>query len=332
MKGTTKVFAIVGLLAAAGSANAQLSIYGLVDICYGKSLLGDVFLGEKADIHSGGDNGNSECNSTTRVGVKGSQDIGSGAKINFKFESNGITSDGRVNSPTVGRAAWLGLSGNFGELRVGRQDAVPDQVMSDFDFNGKSNGVSAGAYTGVGVWARGRQSRSIQYISPTFGGLTGQVGVRPEGNSQDGDKTVFSLGAKYAVGPLLVGASLQTKTDSSVKDDFFSVAASYDLGFAKFMVGVADGGKASQGGSGKGYTLGAMAPFAGFTFGGHYAANTDSNLKLKSFELFVNREIFKNTYAYVEGGQWKTSLSFNPLDPAAKTKGTGYSLGVIYVF
>ena len=321
----------LGLLGLSGAASAQLSLYGLADVCYGRSLYSDLF-GVKADLHSGGDNGSSECNSTTRVGIKGSTDVGSNVKVNFKFETGGITSDGRVTYDAIqdeegaffNRQAWLGLSGAFGEVRVGRQDSVPFQVMGDFDFNGQSNGVSAGAYSGVGVFNRGRQSRSLQYIAPAMGGLTGQVGIRPKGNSQDGDKTVFSVGGKYAAGPLLVGASYQSKTDSLVKDDFFSLAASWDFGVAKVMAGYADGGDVADGGSGKGPSLGVNVPLAGFNVGAILAKNSDDAAKITSYELFLNKEVFKNTYGYVEAGRWKESNS--------NTKASGYAVGLIYVF
>ncbi len=334
MKKTALIGAIT--LAATGAANAQLQIYGLLDASYGKSLFASAFLNEKADFHSGGDNGNSEGNSVTRFGLKGSTDVGSGIKANFKLESNGITSDGAVNGSFFGRQAWLGFSGAFGEVRLGRQDSVPFQTMADFDFNGFSNGVSALGYSLVGPWLPGRQSRSLQYITPTFSGVTAQVGVVPKGNRGDTAKAVLSGGVKYAGGPFAAAVSFQTKDDENT-ENFASVAGSYDLGVAKFMLGYADGGKFADGGTGHGPSFGVTVPVAGFNIGGLYGQNLDDDLKIKSVEFFINKEVLKNTYAYFEAGNWKTSLAANPLAdpvdfPNAKTKGTAYAIGVIYVF
>jgi predicted porin len=331
-----------------GAAQAQMTLYGLIDMSYGKSLLGEVFLHEKADFHSGGDNGSSEGNSTTRVGIKGSSDLGGGIKGNFKFETGGIGSDGSVNGGGnfFNRQAWAGFSGGFGEVRLGRQDSVSFQTMIDFDFNGASNGVSAGGYSGVGVWLPGRQSRSLQYITPTLGGFTGQLGYVPKGNRGDNAKGVVSGGIKFAIGDLMLGGSFQSKADKR-GEDFASLAASYDLKFLKVMVGYADGGDfdpvraAAQlpTGSGDGPTVGLNVPIAGWNIGMHYSQNLDDDLKIKSAEVWVNKEIFKNTYAYVEAGNWKTSKSLNPYQPVAvgstpagRTKGTGYAAGVIWVF
>ena len=326
------LIAAAALLAMAGAANAQMSIYGLIDMCYGKSLGADL-ANEKADVHSGGDNFSSECNSTTRFGLKGSYELAKDVKANFKLESAGIKSNGSVGEPGQAffrRAAWAGFSGSFGEVRVGRQDSVPFQMMGDFDFNGQSNGVSAGAYTGVGSWNTGRQSRSIQYIAPAMGGVSVHVGLRPKGNSQDGDKDVVSGAVKFGAGPVLVGVAYESKNSTSQKD-FSSVAASYDFGPAKVMASYADGGTVASGGTGKGYMLGVVAPVAGFTVGAHYGENTDSSTKLKSWELFVNKEIFKNTYGYAEVGDWKGTISDGE-GGFTKPKASGFAVGVIFVF
>ena len=332
------LIAAAALLAVAGAANAQMTIYGLIDVSYGKSLVSEVLLGEtKAQFHSGGDNGSSEGNSTTRLGFKGSTDLGGGMKANFKLETSGIQSSGEKNGALFGRQMWAGFSGNFGEVRLGRQDSIPFQIMGDFDFNGMSNGVSAGAYSGVGVFNRGRQSRSLQYMTPNMGGLNAQFGYVPKGNMEENEKGVFSAGVKYAAGPLAVGASVQSKPNSA-SDNFSSVAASYDFGVAKIMAGYANGGKLASGcalfdgcnqNSGKGYTLGITAPIAGWTVGAIYANNNDNNAKIKSTEFFVNKEIFKNTYGYFEAGNWKGIV-----DAVEGTKKTGnaYAIGVIFVF
>jgi predicted porin len=316
------LIAATALIAFAGAASAQVAVYGLVDMCYGKSLYSDI-IGDKAQFHSGGDNGNSECNSTTRVGVKASADLGGGMKANAAFESNGITSSGTLNSPSIGRKAYFGLAGSFGEVRVGRMDSVPFAMMSDFDFNGASNGVSAGAYSNVGVFNKPRQSAVLQYIAPTMGGFSSMFGLQPKGNRGPNAKDVFSAGVKYAAGPLAVGVSLQTKDDSASKD-FTSIAGTYDFSVAKVMLGYTDSGAIASGGGGKGPSLGVTFPIAGFSLGAIYAQNTDSAAKVKSYELFANKEIFKNTYGYIEGGNWKSDT--------LNQSYSGYAAGVIFVF
>jgi len=305
------------LVSVAGAAQAQMTIYGLIDMSYGKAIIDD-FNGQKADFHSGGDNGSGEGNSTTRFGLKGTTDVGSGIKANFKLESGGITSDGAVNpgGAFFNRQAWLGFSGSFGEVRLGRQDSVAFQTMIDYDFNGASNGVSALGYAAVGPWLPGRQSRSLQYISPTWSGVKVQLGFVPEGNVA-GDKATFSGAVTYATGPVSLSATVESKrTDTSAK--FGSVAGSYDFGAVKVMAAYTDGATDV-----KGFSLGFVAPVAGLNIGALYGKNTDT--KTSAYELFVNKEVLKNTYAYFEVGHSDKTTS-------TSVKGDGFALGVIYTF
>jgi predicted porin len=322
-------FALLLSLVGAAHAESAYSIYGLVDVSYGKSV-GDDAIDKKADFHSGGDAGSGEGNSTTRIGVKGGADLGSGVKANFKFETGGIGSDGSITSSAFfNRQAWFGFSGGFGEVRFGRQDSVSFQTTVDFDFNGASNGVAALGYSQVAPWLPGRQSRSLQYISPNFGGFTAQVGLQLKGNNEDGNKDVYSLGLKYAAGPLAVAVTGQSKNLSSGSKDFAAIVGSFDFGVAKVQASYADGGKVAEGGTGKGFGAGVVVPVAGINIGAQFGKNTDSNYKTTAYELFINKEVFKNTYAYAEFGnsKWKDGA-----EGGGDLKGNGFAIGVIFTF
>jgi predicted porin len=346
MKLTMKLVPAAIALAFAGAAQAQVAVYGLIDMSYGKNEIVDG-PNVKGDFHSGGDDGQSQGNSTTRIGVKGSLDAGSGYKANFKFETNGITSDGSVNDGNgnaagngfFNRQAWLGFShAQYGEVRLGRQDSLPFQVMGQFDFNGQSNGVTSG-YSGVAVWATDRQSRSLQYISPAMAGFKVQLGYVPEGEQANvGNESVVSGAVTYTLGDLMLGAAYESERVTN-GEDFNSVAASYDFKVVKVMAGYTDGATAFSGiydpgvlgllpapsVTPKGYTVGAVAPVAGFSIGTHYAKDTENEVSM--IELFANREILKNTYGYAEYGRLKLDKAI----PANQERDS-FAVGVIYVF
>ena len=347
---TKKLVAAAALLALAGGANAQMVIYGLMDVSYGQGLLDnlpptartttsvakpDVNTGEKKpNFHSGGDNCSSEGNSTSRIGFKGSYSVAPDIKAKFQLETGGIQSDGKVNNDGTffNRQAWFGFESKFGEMRFGKQDSVPYQVMNGFDFNGASNGVSALSYTGVAPYAPGRQSRSLQYISPGISGFTVQAGLQLKDTTLSATaKDVFALAGRFDQGPISVGASYQSKADANGKD-FSSIAGSFDFKVVKVMASYTQAGKIADGGTGKGYGLGITAPIAGFNIGAIYGTNDDDAAKSTAYELFVNREIFKNTYAYGEYGDWKGDLSAFGGAPTIDTKAKGFAIGVIYVF
>lgn len=317
-----------------GAAQAQMVVYGLLDGSYGKSIDADT-KDLKADFHSGGDNGSGEGNSTSRFGIKGSTDVGSGIKANFKLETAGITSDGHVGTPdaTTGvnstpffnRQAWLGFSGGFGEVRLGRQDSVPFQTMIDFDFNGASNGISALGYANAAIWGRGRQSRSLQYISPTLSGAKVQLGYTPEGNVA-GNKANGSAAVTYTIGPVAVAASFESKR-TETSERFASVASTYDFGVGKVMLGYADGGKNAKA---RGVNAGLNLTFGGVNFGGLVAKNRDT--KGLAFELYANKEVLKNTIAYVEAGRMDDKAAVAYTGNASAPAATGFAVGVIYIF
>lgn len=314
-----------------GAAHAEYSIYGLLDGSIGKSIP-DAQAKERVGFHSGGDSDSGQGNSTTRIGVKGSTDVGSGIKANFKFETGGITSGGDVKlegrdvngnpvrGPFFNRQAWFGVSGSMGEVRLGRQDSVPFQTFIGYDLNGASNGVSAWGYSGVATSHFARQSASLQYLSPSFGGVTAQAGLQLKNKADKaaGGKDVVSGAVTYATGGLSLTGTFQSK-EGTGGDDFFGVFGSYGFGIVKLSLGYQDAKTT------KGMFAGAQVTVADINIGAIYAAQTKNAAgKGSVIELFVNKEILKGTYAYAEAGIADKKVSGG--------KGTGYAVGVIYTF
>ena len=324
-----KLIPIAALLASMGTAHAGLEFYGLVDLSYGKN---ENVSDEGARLHSGGDNGGggggNQGNSTSRIGLKGSTDVGNGLKANFKFESAEIDRDLRIGKESktfFARQAWGGLSGSFGEVRYGRQDSVPFQAMIAYDFNGAANAASALGWSGVAPWGTGRQTQSLQYISPNVNGFTVQLGYagKEDGLVEGSPNTKASTSAAltYASGNFSVSVTGQSKITAE-GEGFSAVAGSYDFGVVKVMAGYADGFfNGIYGNDMKGPSVGFVAPVAGFNVGMHYAKNNTT--KDGATEFFVNREIYKNTFAYLDYGRVGHDIG-------ASTK--AYALGVIYVF
>ena len=103
------------LLAASPLAHAQSSvtIYGVVDTSLTRASNGTNSLWR---VDSGAGWG-------SRLGFRGTEDLGGGLKANFVLEQGFDVSTGTLQQggATFGRAAWLGLSGNHWEVRAGRQ-------------------------------------------------------------------------------------------------------------------------------------------------------------------------------------------------------------------
>ena len=129
----------------------------------------------------------------------------------------------------------------------------------------------------------------------------------------------------------------QSKTTEKGEDRAL-VIGSYDLGVAKIALGYSyagyvssttapNGGKPNSG-YGFGPSFGISAPVAGFNVGLQLSQNNADNGSMAT-EFFVNKEIFKGTYAYLDIGS---------ADKLAKVSGTGtetrnaYAAGVIFTF
>ncbi len=337
-----KVLAVAALLGLAGAAQAEVTLYGLIDMSYGKNEI--AFPGQKEDFFSGGDNGGAggnQGNSTSKFGLKGSTNVAPGIKANFRLESSGIKSNGSIANDAngdgfFGRQAWAGFSGSFGEVRLGRQDDVIFQTVIGYDANGAANAASAWGNAGTGILGVGRQSRSLQYISPVVADFKLQVSLQPKGNTP-GAKDTVGAALTYVAGPMSVSVAAQSQTTEK-NDDRGLIIGSYDMGFAKIALGYSyagyvssttapNGGKPNSGYA-YGPSFGISAPVAGFNVGLQMSQNNADNGSMAT-EFFVNKEIFKGTYGYLDIGS---------ADKLGKANGMGtetrnaFAVGVIYTF
>ena len=202
---------------------------------------------------------NTDGNTSSRFGVRGSEDLGSGLKASFWIESavspdtgtSGGTSSNNIDSVsggfTWGRRATLSLQGTWGELRLGR-DYVPSftnltTVFHPFGTNGVGNAglmfyqVNAGGTT---VRTNVRASNSIGYHLPaSLGGVYGTVmlarGEQPGGTATSDNGNLAGIRLGYRSGPFNVSGAV-SKTNYATGDYTQSnVGASYQFGPAKLM-------------------------------------------------------------------------------------------------
>lgn len=112
MKKSLLALAVLGAFAGAASAQTNVTIYGVVDagITHENGAAGSV-----TKLATGVQSGN-------RLGFKGTEDLGGGLKANFQIE-NGFNLDTGTQrqGALFGRQAYVGLSGNFGAINLGRQ-------------------------------------------------------------------------------------------------------------------------------------------------------------------------------------------------------------------
>ena len=275
----------LAVLAASGAAMAQSSVtlYGIADIVIHKDK------NVSAKMTSGGV-------STSRWGVKGSEDLGGGLKANFNFEQGLDLTTGATKGDTAfSRQANVGLSGGFGAIKLGKTwtayddiagaiDPVFDSVLSPMGIASSYQNYNANPNSGV------------YYSTPSFGGFSGAVSTSFKNASAD-NLQVTAFNVAYEGGPVFVALGYQTeKTDSAETQKFTRLNGSYDLGAAKILAGYGQ-----QTDVAKDFTFGVDVPLSaalvlstGFTQVRPDAGGDKAN----SFAVGVNYSLSKRTSVY----------------------------------
>ena len=220
-----KSLVALAALAVVGAASAQstVTMYGLLDMGIAtlkdsnstNAALGSVAAGQEAN-KTGIQQGTL---SNSRIGFKGTEDLGGGLKANFVYELQ-INPDETANAMTT-RVGTLGVSGNFGAVTIGRQYTPYFVVQGAMDFAGNMN-VMPGYVVNNHISDGGR-ANSVQYASPTIAGFSAiaQVGTGPVAagtettvtNGAKADGKNYGLAGVYAAGPLVAGFAYESVTN-----------------------------------------------------------------------------------------------------------------------
>lgn len=225
------LLALAALTAFAGVASAQSSVtlFGVVDMNVRQVKNGS------NDMKSLSTNGLA----TSRLGFRGTEDLGGGMKAQFWLEGQ-LDPDTGGTGQNWQRRSTLGLLGSFGEIRLGRDYTPTWNSLSAFDpFGTNGLGSSANLYEdrdggGVmnsGATTRVRVNNAVSYFLPTMGGLFGQLQVAA-GEGVAGNK-YFGGMLGYASGPFRVSAAWG-KTEINGTTDLvgMNVGATFNVGFA----------------------------------------------------------------------------------------------------
>lgn len=236
----------LGALPGVASAQSSVTLWGGADA--GVRHVSNS-AGSKTSMQSGN-------NYTSRIGLRGSEDLGGGLKASFWLEStiNLPTGNGGAGAQFWDRRSTVSLSGPFGEVRLGRDYTPMFRALAGTDvfgyvgvagmntlYGGGASNAMVRAF-GTGASSLARTNGALQYYTPnTLGGFyfNGMLS-RQSGGTSPGDFDFWGARAGYAAGPLdvsLHGGSTKIKaTDENFR--LHGVAGSYKLGNAKLALGV----------------------------------------------------------------------------------------------
>ena len=286
MKKSLLALAVIGAFSGSAFAADSVQLYGIVDMGIAhytgvkpSAGTGDAsFTGLQSGIQS-----------PSRIGIKGTEDLGGGLSAIFNAETGFCAAGTNVTGGNSGgycsgggfmqRQSYVGLTGSFGTVVGGRlyNPAYNNQVAIDpfgFGLTGSIGNTSLLTQNGVANLTRADQT--LAYITPNFSGFnatlayTFNVGSATQPiNTAGSTSRAYWLSGNYNNGPITAGVDYSQITnmqninaafDIGAKAKMYDIFGGYDFGIAK-VTGLYSNLKVDGiSGSQKQWMLGATVP------------------------------------------------------------------------
>ena len=256
------LIAIAALAATGAFAQSSVTLYGRMDLGMASGKTDTTPVGGATTTTKGFELAGAENNWTgSRLGVRGSEDLGGGLKANFNYEfrlAPDATAAGSVAGSNFGRTrmALLQVAGDFGSVTIGTYMNPFDDIRVGAGIYGAGPVANIpGAYTldKSPIALNSRSTNAIGYRSPVFaGGFVASLGTTAqnvETSATASTKTSGYIGSVgYSNGPInalaaygqgvnkvstsavILPPAPAASNEGRVKD--FGFKASYDFGVA----------------------------------------------------------------------------------------------------
>lgn len=338
-------------LAASGMAMAQSSVtlFGVVDT--GIAYESGSAAGKNESWTGVQNNGNV----VSRLGFRGTEDLGNGLKANFWLEG-AIAPDTGATALDFQRRSTVGLQGGFGEVRLGRELTAAYNATARYDVMGQAG------YGSSLLWGEDRENRvsnAVTYISNNYNGFAFGVNYGfGEKAGENRNSRYIGTGLTYDNGPLSLGFGLERannaggKLTGATKDSTaWSLGGSYNFGVAKLAAAYRDARLKPAVGGGKsdklrGFLVGASAPVgqagevrATYNHYRYKVAGTNTTEKANELALgyvhnLSKRTALYGTYAYIKNKNDGTRFVLNSANTRVRDNGAQHGLqaGIRHAF
>ena len=331
MKKTLAAVAVLGAFASSAFA-ADVTLYGRIDTgLYFNDWERTPQVGDKTD---GTDWSMKSGNSTTsRVGIKGSEEISDNLTVGFVLETKLLGDTGEAFADGFDRESTLWVQSDFGTLYAGRinsiwSDGGSNNLWANYVPFTTGNSVGMGTtFMQIG----GRTSNRLSYRSPTFAGFTvyAEYTFGDDGNE---NKTTSdrpaSIAVNYANGGFGAAVAFQYVNENTglaagdPEDEYdVGLGLSYDFGVAKVLFGANYYQNANKVGS----VVGA---------GSDYMLDM-TNASKSSFDELKGYAVALGAQVPAWGGKWTVGVNYTDGEDDA-TGGTleytGYNGAVMYEY
>jgi len=277
MKKSLLAVAAIGAFASAAQAQSSVTVYGIMDA--GLAASNRYIAGTSTQTQSTAAGGQE---SSSRLGFKGSEDLGGGssaiftaefgvnvAKNNFSGSTNSYN-----NSSFDNRQSFVGIKNNaFGQVTFGRQYSLSHVTISNTDAMGGNNIIGGTTYVGgnstsdfasTPTYGNSayilRLSESVAYETPTFMGAKAlfQASTNKKNSNttqtNTNDTTAYGLDWSYAKARVIASQSIN-KVNATI-------TAATDYGLAQSLYVGANNVKQTETAIGATYDFGIVKVFA----------------------------------------------------------------------
>lgn len=228
------LFVMLGLAPCLAQAQSSVTLYGVTGI----DLISVNHVGASAINQFLVSSGQTV---TSRFGLKGSEDLGSGLSAIFGLE-NGFNNDTGTQADSArffSRGSWVGLKGSFGTVTAGRQWNVNDTVLNKFFIFGS---YSPFRYTDYGFISN-LHDNAVKYASPKLGDFQfhalGAAGEKGNGTLQT--RTAYEAAATYDHGPFSAAVTYHERkaVTGDLTDKLTAAGVNYSFKPFRVRLGVA---------------------------------------------------------------------------------------------
>jgi predicted porin len=317
--------AVAAALTAPAMAFAEATVYGKINMSY--------------DMVDDGATTNSQTtnqlvSNNSRIGFKGSEDLGGGMSAIWQMEATVGMDNGTGASTTSAyganpattlfdRNTWLGVKTGFGTLMAGRNDTVYKTATRRLDVFGDQLANDNRKSLGVNLMGSGyhnaRLGNSLNYVSPKLGdafsiAVSTVFGAEAAAGASPKKGDLMSLAAAYDQGPIYAALAYQTMTVGGAGTGDLAAG---NISAANSMTGVAS----AVDDEATAFKLGGSFKMDAFTIGAEYE-DVSYTTKLTNAETTGTNMYLAGTFNFSPADKIKLSYTVRGATETASVKAT----------
>ncbi|MCH8620352.1 porin [Undibacterium sp. TS12] len=284
MKKPLLALVVLGVFSGATYAQSSVTVYGVADLGFVLERGGPA--GSVSKISSGVEAG-------SRLGFKGSEDLGNGLSTYFVLEMGiGMDTGGSNQGNTAfGRQALVGFKGDFGSISLGRQYTPLFLALDNVDpFGTGLAGASTNLFAYYPTTGNPRVKNAVVYKTPAMNGFSGSVvyGFGEVAGSTAASRQM-GLSVNYESGPVVLTFAHHETNDATASDSEKTtlVGGTYNVGPAMVHL-VYDSNSGVGGARNDDFLVGVSAPVgAGKLMLSYIRKNDKSSLNQDASQLAI---------------------------------------------